>query len=225
MCGRLASNLPPELIARVFQTTNPLPNAVATWNLAPTQDAMVVRRRPETGERHLDLLRWGLIPHFTKDPKGGRKPINARAETVAASGMFKDAFARRRCIVPAGAFYEWRKTGGLKQPFAFARQDGGPLALAGLWEGWRDPAGEVVRTFAIITTTANDFMQPIHDRMPVVLEPGDWPVWLGEQDSDAAALLRPAAGEVLKLWPVSPRVSSPKNNGADLLGPLGLFSA
>jgi putative SOS response-associated peptidase YedK len=104
----------------------------------------VVRRHPG-GDRHLDLLRWGLIPDFTKDPKGGRKPINARAETTATSGMFRDAFAERRCIVPTVASYEWRKTGE-KQPFAFARQDGQPIALARLWEGWRAPDGQVVRT-------------------------------------------------------------------------------
>jgi putative SOS response-associated peptidase YedK len=160
MCGRFASTLPPEFVARLFGTTNPLPNTAATWNLAPSQNAMVVRRHPGSGERHCDLLRWGLIPHFTKDPKGGRKPINARAETVANSGKFRDAFATRRCIVPAAAFYEWRKIGE-KQPFAFARQDGQPIALAGLCEAWRDPAGQTMRTFLIITTAANEMMRPI----------------------------------------------------------------
>ena len=109
MCGRYSSDLPPELIARVFGTINELPNFPANYNLAPTQLAPVVRRHPETGARHLDLLRWGFLPYWTKDPKTARKPINAKAETVATSGMFRDAFARRRCLVPAGAFYEWRK--------------------------------------------------------------------------------------------------------------------
>src|SRR5690349_3249548 len=106
MCGRFASFLPAEAIARLFRTVNPLPNLAPSWNLAPSQDAPVVRRHPKTGERHLDLLRWGLIPYFTQDPKGGRKPINARAETVASSGMFRAAFERRRCLVPAAAFYD-----------------------------------------------------------------------------------------------------------------------
>lgn len=224
MCGRFASTLPPEFVARLFGTVNPLPNVAPTWNLAPSQDSMVVRRHPGSGERHLDLLRWGLIPHFTKDPKGGRKPINARAEAAATSGMFREAFAMRRCIVPAAAFYEWRKTGE-KQPFAFARQDGQPIALAGLWEGWRDPDGQAVRTFLIITTAANEMMRPIHDRMPVVLEPEDWPAWLGEQDGDPSTLLRPPGEGVLKLWPVSPLVNSPRNDRPDLLEPLGLASA
>ncbi len=225
MCGRFASTLPPEALARIFGTVNPLPNTAATWNLAPSQDAMVVRRHPERGERHLDLLKWGLLPYWTKDPAKARRPINARAETVATSGMFKGAFRERRCIVPAAAFYEWRKTGGPKQPFAFARQDGQPIALAGLWEGFRWPSGEVTRSFTIITTAANAMMRPIHDRMPAVLEAEDWPVWLGEQDGDPAGLLRPAPDDALKLWPVSPRVNAPRNNTADLLDPLELNSA
>jgi putative SOS response-associated peptidase YedK len=224
MCGRFASTLPPEALARIFGTVNPIPNSAATWNLAPSQDAMVVRRHPE-GERHLDLLKWGLLPYWTKDAATARRPINARAETVATSAMFKGAFASRRCIVPATAFYEWRKAGRPKQPFAFARQDGQPIAFAGLWEGFRSPSGEVTRSFAIVTTSGNATMRPIHDRMPVILEPADWPVWLGEWDGDAAALLRPPGDEVLKLWPVSLRVNAPRNNTADLLDPLELNSA
>ncbi len=224
MCGRFASTLPPEALARIFGTVNPLPNTAATWNLAPSQDAMVVRRHPE-GERHLDLLKWGLLPYWTKDPAKAQRPINARAETVATSGMFKGAFAARRCIVPASAFYEWRKTGGPKQPFAFARQDGQPIAFAGLWESFRWPSGEIARSFAIITTAANAMMRPIHDRMAVVLEPADWPVWLGEQDGDPARLLHPPGDAVLRLWPVSPRVNAPRNNTADLLDRLELNSA
>lgn len=217
MCGRFASSLPPEAIARLFATVNPIPNTAATWNLAPSQDALVVRWHPDLRQRHLDVLKWGLLPYWTKDQAKAPRPINARAETVATSGMFKGAMAARRCIVPATAFYEWRKTGGPRQPFAFARQDGQPVALAGLREGWRGPDGQAVRTFAVVTTAANDVMRPIHDRMPVVLEPEDWSLWLGEQDGDAASLLRPAGEDVLTAWPVSPRVNTPKNNTADLL--------
>jgi putative SOS response-associated peptidase YedK len=108
MCGRYASFLPAEAVARLFHSVNPIPNFPPTWNMAPTQDAMIVRRHPETGERHLDLLKWGLLPYFTKDPTRAKRPINARAETVMTSGMFRSAFSRRRCIVPADAFYEWK---------------------------------------------------------------------------------------------------------------------
>jgi putative SOS response-associated peptidase YedK len=220
VCGRFASFLPPETIARIFGTSNPLPNIGASWNMAPTRDAMVVRRHPETGERHLDLLNWGLLPFFTKDPKTARRPINARAETVQISGMFKAAFAKRRCLVPAAAFYEWRAQSDGKQPFAIARGDGCPLALAGLWEGWRAPDGEILRTFAIVTAAANAEMAALHDRMPVILEEADWPVWLAEEAGDAATLMRPAPEGILKLWPISRRVNNVRNDDADLLEPL-----
>jgi putative SOS response-associated peptidase YedK len=220
MCRRYASFLPPEAIARLFRTVNPLPNATATWNLAPSQEAMVIRRHPETGERHLGLLKWGLLPSWSKDPAAAPRPINARAETVASSSMFRGAFARRRCLVPASAFYEWVKTGGPKMPYAFARTDGQPMAFAGLWGGIRWPSGEVSRTFAIITTDANELMAPIHNRMPVILEPGDWPVWLGEAANDPSVLLHPPAEDVLRAWPVSLRVNSSRNNDASLLDPV-----
>jgi putative SOS response-associated peptidase YedK len=220
MCGRYASFLPPDAIARLFRTVNPLPNIEASWNVAPSQDAMVVHRHPETGERHLDLLKWGLLPNWTSDPTKAQRPINGRAEIVAISGMFRSAFAQRRSLVPANAFYEWVKTGGPKVPYAFARTDGQPMAFAGLWEGFRWPSGEVTRTFCIITTSANEAMRPIHDRMPVVLEPEDWPVWLGETTSNPSALLHPPAKEILQCWPISTRVNSPKNNDAVLLDPV-----
>jgi putative SOS response-associated peptidase YedK len=142
MCGRYASFLPPELIARLFGTRNSLPNLKPTWNMAPTMDAPVVRRHPETGERHLDALTWGFIPATTKTLKEARRPINARAETVVTSGMFGHAFAKRRCIVPAQAFYEWQAGVSGKTPYAIARVDGDPLAFAGIWEGWRIWLGE-----------------------------------------------------------------------------------
>ena len=220
MCGRFASYLPPEIVARRFRTTNALPSIAPTWNLAPSQESMVARRHPETGERHLDLLTWGLLPSWTKDPAGARRPINARAETVAISGMFRSAFKARRCLVSADAFYEWRKSGGSKQPFAFARADGQPTVFAGLWEGFRWPSGEVTRTFCIITTEANGLMTPVHDRMPVILEPADWSLWLGEADGDPATVLHPAGDGVLRAWPISTRVNSPRNNDASLLDPV-----
>ena len=173
---------------------------------------------PETGDRHLDLLRWGLVPHFTKDLKTARKPINARTETLAGSGMFRGAFAQRRALVPAAAFYEWRAGADGKQPYAIARADDLPMVFAGLWEGWRGPDGEVLRTsFAIITTDTNATMRQLHDRMPVILEPDAWPVWLGEVVGDPGSLLRPAAEHVLQLWPVSRAVNSVRNNTPDLL--------
>jgi putative SOS response-associated peptidase YedK len=220
MCGRFSSTLSAEFIRRLFGTEGDLPNLGPSWNLAPSQDALVVRRHPETGARRLDALKWGLVPHFTKDLKQARKPINARAETVVSSGMFARAFAARRCIVPAGVFYEWRTVGATKQPYAIARADEAPLAFGGIWEGWRSPDGEVVRTFAIITTAANREMSALHPRMPLVLEQSGWRLWLGEDAGDAAELLLPAVDGTLKAWPVSPRVNSPRNNDASLIEPM-----
>ena len=217
MCGRFASYLPPDAIRALFGTAGPMPNLAPSWNVAPTQGAMVVRRHPETGERRLDLLQWGLVPHFTKDLKAVRKPINARSETAASSGMFRGALVARRTIVPCSAFYEWRTVEDGKQPYAIARRDGAPLAFAGLWEGWRSPDGATIRSFTIMTTAANGLMSTLHERMPVVLEEADWPLWLGETDGNHTALLRPAADDVLRLWPVSRAVNSARNNGAELL--------
>jgi putative SOS response-associated peptidase YedK len=212
MCGRFASDLDPERVSTLFEAKPPFPNVEPSWNVAPTQKVAVVRRHPDDGSRRLDLLRWGLIPHWSKDK--GRQPINARAETVATTGLFRQAFARRRCLVPARLFYEWDQSTTPKQPYAFARGDGTPLAFAGLWESWRDPDGELVRSFAIITTTANATLRPVHDRMPVVLEQADWEEWLVD---GPAHLLRPAGDEVLERWQVSSRVNSPRNNDPSLI--------
>lgn len=220
MCGRYASFLPAEAIARIFSIRAPLPNFAPTWNLAPTQPALVVRRHPETGERHLDLLTWGLLPYWSKEPTKSQRPINARAETVANARMFRDAFGRRRCIVPADVFYEWRTTPAGKQPYAVARQE--PMAFAGLWEAFRWPDGTVLRTFAMVTTAAGPDMAELHDRMPAILEPADWPAWLGELDADPAALLHPSPEGTLRVWPVDRRVGSPRNNGPDLIEQIDL---
>jgi putative SOS response-associated peptidase YedK len=217
MCGRFASTLPLEQIARMFGIRSALPNLAPNWNVAPTQRAATVRRHPDTGERTLDLLTWGLVPHFTKDLKACKRPINARAETVASSGMFRGALASRRCLVPADAFYEWRAMADGKQPYAIARADGAPLAFAGLWEGWRSPEGETLRTFTIVTTAANTEMSKLHNRMPVILEPAAWPVWLGEAKGTPSDLLQPAADGKVRLWCVSRAVNSARNNGPDLL--------
>jgi len=219
MCGRYAVFLPPEAIAALFGTSGPVPNWAPTWNMAPTRDAPVVRMHPGTLERRIDLLRWGLLPHWAKVVKFGRQPVNARAESVATAQMFRDAYHHRRCLVPADVFYEWQAANGGKHPWAIARADGQTMALAGLWEGWRAPDGVVVRTFAVITTEANDTMRPLHARMPVILEPEDWPLWLGETDADPAALLRPSAAE-LRCWRISSSVNHVRNDGPALLDPL-----
>lgn len=217
MCGRFVSTMPPEAIARMVKAVNPVPNMAPSWNIAPSQQAMAVRRHPKTGERHLDLLTWGFVPHWADDPNTERKPINARAETVATSPMFRAAFAHNRCLVPADAYYEWQATTDGKQPYAFARQDGAPMMLAGLCDVWQGADKARLRSFTLITTSANEIARPIHDRMPVIVEAGNWPLWLGDEEGDAGELLRPAGDEVLKAWSVSRRVNSPANNDAQLV--------
>jgi putative SOS response-associated peptidase YedK len=219
MCGRYASILPAELLARVFGAAGPLPNYEPTWNMAPTKDAPVILHDRHTGERHLGVMKWGLVPFFTKDLAAARKPINARSETVQTSRMFKEAFSRRRCLVPAAAYYEWRHDPEGKTPFAIARMDGEPVAFGGMWEEWHSPEGETLRTFATITTEANPKLSAIQDRMPVIIEPEDWPLWLGEEEGEPGALLRPIGEDVLRVWTVGKRVNNVRNEGPDLLEP------
>ena len=216
MCGRYATTLPADAIAALFALAGPLPNWAPTWNMAPTRSAPVVRRHPEAHDRRLDLLRWGLVPHWIKDIKDTSQPINARAETIAATPMFRDAFARRRCLVPADAFYEWQVLETGKQPWAIAREDGAPLVFAGVWEGWRAPDGTVIRSFTIATTIACPTLRPLHERMPVVLEAEDWPLWLGEIPGDPACLLRPSSSS-FKTWRVGTAVNNVRNDSPALL--------
>jgi putative SOS response-associated peptidase YedK len=219
MCGRYAAFLPAEAIVALFRTRGPVPNWAPTWNMAPTRDAPVVRLHPESRERRLDLLRWGLLPYWAKDAKSVRQPINARSETLATSPMFRDAFARRRCLVPADAFYEWQAADGAKLPWAIARADGQPMVFAGLWEGWRGSDGTVIRSFTIVTTSANEALRPLHERMPVVLEPSDWPLWLSETDGNPSEPLRPSRA-AFRTWRVGTAVNSVRNDTPRLLEPL-----
>ncbi|MBV9757351.1 MAG: SOS response-associated peptidase [Alphaproteobacteria bacterium] len=222
MCVRYVNFISAQDLSGIFRTAKPVPNIGPSWNLGPEQDAPVVWLHRQTGQRRLDVLRWGLLPHFTKNPKGARRPVNARAEVVATAGMFRDAFAARRCLVPAGAFYEWKQVSGLsRQPFAVARADGATMAFAGIWERWRAPNGLVERSFAIVTTGANADMADLHERMPVIVAPEDWPKWLGEVATDPALLLHPPPSGTLRSWPVSRKVNRRENDGAALLEPLG----
>ena len=216
MCGRYASTRSLDELRKLFATTNPVPNFAPTWNMAPTRLAPVVRRHPQTGQRNLDLLRWGLIANWTKDPKATRQPINARAETAATSPMFRDALARRRCLVPIDAFYEWQADGPAKKPFAIARADGATIAAAGLWEGWRGPDGEVLRTYTILTTAACPALRHLHERMPVILEPAAWARWLGDEEGDWASLMRSSEAE-FRVWRVSTAVNNVRNDAPELL--------
>ena len=222
MCGRVRLSSDVSEIKLVFSIPphRPTPNFPPSWNAAPTDLLPVVRYDPKAGERSLDVLRWGLVPFWAKDLKVGFANINAKAEGIEGKPAFREAFQRRRCLVPVDNFYEWKKTATGKQPYVIALADRGLMALAGLSETWRSPAGERVRSFAIITTSPNELCAELHNRMPVVLEPAAWPTWLGEEPADAPhlkALLAPYPSEEMIAWPVSPRVSNVKNNDPSLI--------
>ncbi len=226
MCGRFFNKLPASETARIFATRNPLPNYPVRYNIAPTDDVLAVRFNAKTGERSLDLLRWGLVPHFAKDLKGGARNINARAETLERVPAFRDAFLRRRCLIPASGFYEWQKRDDDKVPYAIVPREGPLFAFAGLWENWRDRAtaeAPWIRTCTIVTGEPNALVAPIHDRMPVILPESAWPLWLGESaaDPDALkALLTPFPADAMAAYRVSARVGSVKNDDAALIEPV-----
>jgi putative SOS response-associated peptidase YedK len=193
------------------------------YNGAPSQEFWVIRRHPETGAYHRDLLRWGLIPNWMKEPGGGQKPINAKCETVARLPSFRDGYARRRCIVPIDNFFEWRKTTPPKQPFAIGMADGSAFGLAAIWENWKDPAsGDYTRSFCILTCPANELIATIHDRMPVILPANAYHRWLSPMEPDPSDLLKPFPSELMRMWAVSPRVNSPRNDDPALLDPFGI---
>lgn len=227
MCGRVVQKTPLSEIRVYFETSNPVPNAAATYNGAPTDTLPVVRLDRE-GRRSLDLLRWGLIPYWAKDRSIGPRCINAMCETVATKPAFREAFRHRRCLVPADFFYEWQKVGGRKQPYAIGLADGNPMAFAGLWERWNDrEAGQPLHTFTIITGPPNGLVAPIHNRMPVILPREAWPLWLGEDETNDVTLLgllRPYPAERMNAFPVGLRVGSVRNNDPALIEPVVLAS-
>jgi putative SOS response-associated peptidase YedK len=190
------------------------------YNGAPSQDFWVIRRHPETGQYHRDRLIWGLIPHWVKEADGGRKPINARSETVTKLPSFRSAYAKRRCIVPVNNFFEWRRMKPPKQAFAIGMKDGSAFGIAGLWESWTHPlTGEIIRTFCVLTCPANELIATIHDRMPVILPPDAYHRWLSPLEPDPHDLLVPYPSELMKMWPISAKVNSPRNDTPDILDP------
>jgi putative SOS response-associated peptidase YedK len=227
MCGRVRLSSDVSEIKLVFAVPpqRPTPNIAPSWNVAPTDPLPVVRYDTRAGARSLEVMRWGLIPFWATDIKVGFANINAKAEGIEAKPAFREAFLRRRCVVPVDNFYEWKRTAAGKQPYAIALADRRLMALAGLWETWRSPTGERIRSFAIITTTPNELCAALHSRMPVVLSPETWSTWLGEEPADERrlkALLAPCPSEELTCWPVSTRVGNVKNNDAGLIEPIAV---
>jgi putative SOS response-associated peptidase YedK len=222
MCGRFAQQRPASELAEIFAAEPLIEEPGPRFNVAPTDEALVVVQRDE--RRAITAYRWGLIPHWADSAKIGSRMFNARAETLTASPAFRDSLRRKRCVVPVQAFYEWRREGTMRQPYTISRADGRPLALAGLWDGWRDPATETVRrTFTIVTTTPNETMEPIHNRMPAILADDEWATWLNPRLTDPGellAILDDRREPELVIRPVSRLVNDVRNDGPELVVPI-----
>jgi putative SOS response-associated peptidase YedK len=223
MCGRFARRSTQEVLADWFGVElEDMPFFAPTYNAAPQSMQPVVRMDRDTGKRAMALLRWGLVPFWAKDAKFGYTTINARAEEVASKPAYREALKKRRCLVPADAFYEWQRIDAkTKNPFAIALRSREPYAFAGLWERWSPKEGEALETFTIVTTDPNELMETIHNRMPVIVEKGDYDRWLepGDAEHPPVDLLRPYPAEKMVAWPVSARVGNVRNNDAELLEP------
>ncbi|HXY89151.1 MAG TPA: SOS response-associated peptidase [Xanthobacteraceae bacterium] len=224
MCGRFALHSSPDELRRLFGF-EALPNFPPRYNIAPPQPIALVRI--ENGARHFALARWGLVPSWVKDPKKFALLINARAEGIAEKPSFRAATRRRRCLVPADGFYEWRPEGKSKRPYFVRRRDRAPMAMAGIWETWAGADGGEIDTAAIVTCAANAVLAPIHDRMPALIAPADFSTWLDADEKEfqkAAALLQPAPEDWLEAYEVSPRVNRVAYDDAENIAPVAANS-
>jgi putative SOS response-associated peptidase YedK len=219
MCGRYTLRTPIDVLAEGFEIQEYPSSITPNYNVAPTQEVAGLVEEEE--KRKLEMFHWGLIPSWAKDPAIGNKMINARAETVSEKPSFRSAFKKRRCLILADGFYEWQKTDNGKQPYHIKMEDDSPFAFAGLWEVW-DKYGEEIRSGTIITTDANDLMNEIHHRMPVILHPEDYGLWLDpdfDEKEALTALLKPYPSDAMEAYPVSRRVNKPANNEPSVLEP------
>lgn len=222
MCGRYTLSSPGDALADVFDLPE-VPQLPLRFNIAPTQESAVVRVLRPGEPRRLDLLRWGLVPWWAEGPEIGNRMINARAESAAEKPAFRDSLRQKRCLVPADGFYEWQKLGRARQPFLIRRPDRRPFAFAGLWSRWRSKECEPLETYTILTTDADERIGDLHDRMPLILEPEQFDLWLDPAVQDPAKLLpllRPGGGGDLELVPVSTKVNNPVNDEPDCIEPL-----
>jgi putative SOS response-associated peptidase YedK len=216
MCGRYRLSRRKQILEERFDVASD-DDWIPRYNIAPTQPVAVIRQHPKEPRRDLTLMRWGLIPSWAKDTSGAALMINARSETAATKPAFRDPLASRRCLIPADGFYEWQRNGKQKQPFCFEVNDSELFAFAGLWDRWKDPSGQWVRSCSILTTTANSITSPVHDRMPVILDPSDYDLWLDPGMTNVTAvteLLKPYNPHAMHCYPVSSRVNHVVNDDA-----------
>jgi putative SOS response-associated peptidase YedK len=221
MCGRFSLGASATKLAELFDLTE-VPNWAPRYNIAPTQELLVVVKAPEHPDRQVRRHRWGLIPSWAKDRGIGNQLINAQAETVPTKPAFRAAFRKRRCLVPADGFYEWTQQGGQKQPYYIRLRDGGPFAIAGLWEHWEGQEGGPVDSCTLLTTSANDLIGAFHHRMPVILNPTNYDLWLDAAVQEAGrlqALLQPYPSENMVAYPVRTMVNNPANDDPGCIEP------
>ena len=217
MCGRYVFTSPLEAIQRMFNFDQ-MPNLAPNYNVAPTHEMPIIRRKKGDRRNELAIARWGLIPHWAKDMKIAYSTINARSETAASKPAFRGAFKSRRALIPADGYFEWKRDGKQKQPYLIRMKGGGPFAFAGLWATWTPPEGEEVTSYTIMTTAPNELMADIHNRMPVILGADDHGRWL-DLDADPAEVLQPCPSDWLEAYPVDKRVGNVRNNDAGLIEP------
>ena len=222
MCGRYTLTTPVEQLSIKFQFPEIIP-LKPRYNIATSQSVAVVRRLPDDLDRKLAMLRWGLIPAWAKSPAKARQPINAKSETVAELPTFRTAFRKRRCLIPADGFYEWKQEGGRKQPVYICMKDRASFAFAGLWERWVGEEDDFIESCTILTTEPNELLEPIHNRMPVILAPNDYELWLDpdvQEVSRLKPLLHPYPPDQMTYYPVNLRVNNPRNDDSQCIVPL-----
>ncbi len=221
MCGRFTLAADPDTLATLFELDT-VPELRPRYNIAPTQPVAAVLLDAERQRRQFTFLTWGLIPSWAKDIKIGARMINARSETVAEKPAYRSAFKYRRCLIPASGFYEWQRRRGGKQPYYIALHDHQPFAIAGLWERWQSPDGSVIESCTLLTTTPNELIRPLHNRMPVILPPVVFQEWLSPRTpaTRLQPLLRPYPADAMIAYPVSTRVNSPAYDAPDCIEPL-----
>jgi putative SOS response-associated peptidase YedK len=228
MCGRYRLSRRKQIVEECFDTVSGDEDWAPRYNIAPTQPIPVIRQNPKEPRREMSLMRWGLIPSWSKDVSGAAVMINARSETASTKPAFRDPFTSRRCLIPADGFYEWKRTGKSKQPYCFEVDGGELFAFAGLWDRWKDPSGQWTRSCSILTTTPNAVTSSVHDRMPVILDRDDYDLWLdpGMTNVDGVShLLKPYDAQSMRSYPVSTRVNSVVNDDAECSAPVELLEA
>jgi putative SOS response-associated peptidase YedK len=225
MCGRYRLSRRKQILEEHFLADWDELEWHPRYNIAPTQPVPIIRQNPKESVREISLVRWGLIPSWSKDSSSAAKMINARSETAATLPAFRDAMKSRRCLIPADGFYEWQKQGKTKQPYSFEVNDGELFAFAGLWDRWKDPNGQWIKSCSILTTTPNALTAPVHDRMPVILDPDIYDLWLdpGMKDVHAVSdMLKPYDARLMRSYPVSIRINSVVNDDPECSAPVEL---